>query len=106
MNLPWWQWLPFFSWRIVGVVESADEIPDRLPRNAAVLVGLPHQPKWVAFGCPCRSGHRIMLNTDRQRQPFWTTTTSKKLTLAPSVDYQGSDRRCHYIIRNGRVRWV
>ena len=106
MKLPWWQWLPIFGWRIVGVVEAADEIPDRLPRNGAVLVGLPHLPKWVAFDCPCRWGHRIMLNTDRQRQPVWTTTTAKKLTLAPSVDYQGRDRRCHYVIRNGRAKWV
>ena len=32
-KISWWQWVPIYGWRIVAVVESADEVPQRLPRN-------------------------------------------------------------------------
>ena len=106
IRIAWWQWLPFFRWRIVAIVESADDVPKRLPRNGAVLVGSIQYPKWIAFDCPCRTGHRIMLNTDKARLPRWTTTLKGRLTLSPSVDYQYSQLRCHYFVRNGRIEWV
>jgi hypothetical protein len=105
-KIPFWQWLPIFTWRIVAVVDSADDIPRRLPRNGAVLVGPRTRPKWIAFDCPCRSGHRIMLSADKAHTPHWTTTVQGQLTINPSIDYRGSARRCHYIVRNGRVHWV
>ncbi len=106
MKISWWQWLPIFGWRIIGVVESADDIPQRLPRNGAVLVGLTTRPKWVAFDCPCRSGHRIMLNTDKARSPYWRTTVQGVLAISPSIDYIHDKRRCHYLVQNGRIKWV
>lgn len=105
-KIPWWQWLPVFGWRVVTVVESADEIPNRLPRNGAVLVGDADRTKWIAFDCPCRTGHRILLNTDRNRRPSWTVSPDRRLSIQPSVDYQGADRNCHYFIRKGRVDWA
>ena len=105
-RIPWWQWLPVFGWRIVLVVDSADNVPHRLPRNGAVLVGPSTLPKWIAFDCPCRSGHRIMLNTDKIRRPYWSTTVKGPLTISPSIDYQHLSRRCHYLVRNGHVTWV
>ena len=104
MRISWWQWLPIFSWRIVAVVESADDIPTRLPRNGAVLVGVRARPKWIAFDCPCRSGHRIMLNADRTRLPHWVIKADGSLTISPSIDYTHPLRRCHYFIQKGRVR--
>ena len=105
-RIQWWQWWPFFRWRIVAVVDAADEVPNRLPRNGAVLVGTRLRPKWIVFDCPCRSGHRIMLNTDKLRLPQWSTTVKGPLTILPSVDYHESSQRCHYFIRKGRVKWV
>jgi hypothetical protein len=106
-GIRWWQWLPVFRWRIVSVVEAADEVPQRLPRNGAVLVGPKARPKWIVFDCPCRSGHRIMLNTDRGRAPHWSTTIGGPLTILPSVDYyEHTVRRCHYFVRKGRIKWV
>jgi hypothetical protein len=105
-KISWWQWLPLFRWRLVAIVESADEVPNRLPRNGAVLVGPKNRPKWIVFDCPCRRGHRIMLNTDRARQPYWSTTVDGRLTIAPSVDSHHAMRRCHYFVRNGRIMWV
>lgn len=105
-RIRWWQWLPFFRWRIVAVVDAADNVPKRLPRNGAVLVGPRTRPKWIVFDCPCRGGHRVMLNTDRVRSPYWSTTIKGALTISPSVSYDHPARRCHYFVRNGRISWV
>jgi hypothetical protein len=106
-RIRWWQWLPIFRWRIVAVVEAADEVPERLPRNGVVLVGAWSQRKWIVFDCPCRKGHRIMLNADRVRRPHWSITTQGRLTVLPSIDYvEPRVRRCHYFIRKGRIKWV
>lgn len=108
MKISWWQWWPFFRWRVVGAVDAADEVPRRLPRNGAALVGSEQFPKWVAFDCPCRTGHRIMLNLDSQRKPTWRLgpAPTNKLSIAPSVDYVTEQRRCHYFIRDGKVKWT
>lgn len=106
MKLSWWQWLPFQRWRVVGTVEAADEVPLKLPRNGAVVVGTRRLPKWIVFDCPCRAGHRIMLNIDKGRQPYWTASSEGKLTVSPSVDSRTGSRRCHYFICDGRVQWA
>lgn len=108
MKISWWQWIPIWGWRIIGVVEAADEIPVKLPRNAAVLVGTKTFHKWVAFDCPCRTGHRIVLNTDPARKPFWRLDPSfgNSLSILPSIDYLGTARRCHYFIRQAKIVWA
>lgn len=106
LKIRWWQWLPIWRWRIVGRTQSADEIPDQLPRNAVALVSDARRTKWIIFECPCRTGHRIMLNADSTRRPYWTLNLSPRLTISPSVDYRGTDRRCHYFIRNGKILWA
>jgi hypothetical protein len=106
MKISWWQWLPFQPWRAVGIAESADEVPDHLPRNGVALVGSAHQVKWIVFDCPCRTGHRIMLNADRSRWPSWQLHGSWRLTISPSVDFVGDRMRCHYFVRGGRIIWM
>jgi hypothetical protein len=108
MKISWRKWLPFQGWRSVGMTKSADEVPNKLPRNGAVLVGSASQLKWIVFDCPCRRGHRIMLNTDPHRRPTWQVAdgSNKRLTITPSVDYQGDDLHCHYFIRGGKVLWA
>lgn len=106
-RISWWHWiLPRGTWRVIATVDAADEIPQRLPRNSAVLVGSFKRPKWLAFDCPCRTGHRIMVTLDPSHVPHWNIAKFKPLTLEPSVDYRNVQRRCHYIIRRGRVVWV
>lgn len=106
MNIAWWKWLPLQRWRIVGEAESADEVPDRLPRNGVALVTSSGRTKWMVFDCPCRTGHRIMLNADESRRPHWKLQQSTRLTIAPSIDFRGNERRCHYSIRGGRIVWA
>jgi len=106
MRIAWHQWLPFRRWRILGQVDAADEVPERLPRNGAVIVGSEALPKWLIFDCACRSGHRVMLNLDLNRNPRWHLVATKPLSVTPSIDYAGSQRRCHYYVRNGRTAWA
>lgn len=107
-RIAWSAWLPlpWRRWRVVLRVEAADEIPERLPRRGAVLVASQDHLKWIAFDCPCRERHRIMMNLDPARRPRWQVTKVKPLTLAPSVDDVTTRRRCHFFVRGGRIAWV
>jgi hypothetical protein len=104
--IPFWQWIPGRAWRVVTTVEAADEIPARLPPQGAILVGSSQQPKWLAFDCPCKTGHRIMVSLDPAHRPHWVAKKEGKLSVSPSVDYRTSARRCHYWIINGKIEWV
>ena len=106
MKFSWWQWIPIWSWRIVGIVDAADEVPASLPHNSVVYVGTPDNPKWLAFDCPCRSGHRIMLNLDVSHFPHWDILDAARLTLSPSIDFNSPGRRCHFFIRQKKIMWT
>lgn len=95
-------------WCLEGSVEQADDVPTVIPPRRAFLVGSRRRRKWLVFDCPCASGHRIMLNLDRRRRPFWVLSDSRKrrITVSPSVAYRGGDRSCHYVLSNGRVLWL
>jgi Family of unknown function (DUF6527) len=112
-QLPQWvserlpDWLVRQPVHCIGFVEAADEIPEKLLRNTAIIVGTALRPKWIAFDCPCQSGHRIMLNLDRDRRPYWQISkVDGPLSLSPSVNYYDGRRRCHYFIKNGKVDWL
>jgi hypothetical protein len=102
----WWQWLPLPWWRLVATVDAADEVPDRLPKRGAILVGSPAKPKWLAFDCPCRARHRVMVSLDSARRPRWSIRGAFVLSVSPSVDDRTLGTRCHYFIRNGRTVWA
>jgi|SRR5581483_10348572 len=101
----WWHWLPRLRFFLAGCVEHADEVPQYLPAKAAVLVGTMRQPKWLAFDCPCRTGHRILVPLEHTRIPHWRVLREKPLTVAPSVDFRTAKQRCHYFIQDGWVIW-
>ena len=98
--------LPWRAWRIVEQVSAGDEVPERLPYRGVVLVGAPESAKWAVFDCPCRTGHRLMVNLDRARHPFWRIESQKPLSIHPSIDDIIPDRRCHFIVRGGKIRWA
>jgi hypothetical protein len=102
-----WDWLRYRRrYRVIEFVSAADEIPDAIPALGAVVAGSRERPTWIAFDCPCRGGHRIMLNLDPRRHPRWTLKAARPMSLYPSVDAFVGNRRCHYTITNGKVRWV
>ena len=106
--IAWWQSLsfPWRPWRIVGRVSAGDEVPDQLPDKGAVLVGAREATTWLAFDCPCPTGHRLMMNLDSSRRPFWTVNCLKPLSISPSVYNITPSRSCHFFVRGGKVKWV
>ena len=104
----WWQSLPlpWRKWHVHHLVSSADEVPEHLPYGAVVLVGMPNELTWAAFDCPCRRGHRIMINLDKSRYPFWSVRSHKPLSIYPSIDDVTLEYRCHFTIRAGNVNWA
>lgn len=105
-RIPAWQWFPLFQWRAVATVEAVNDIPARLPRHGAIIVGTLRRPKWIAFDCPCRRGHRILLNGDPARAPQWRVLQIDPLSLHPSIDFDDGQSHCHFIITRGHVWWV
>lgn len=104
----WWHWLPlpWRRWRVVGRVDAGDEVPDRLPPKGVVLVGTSERPTWVAFDCPCRRGHRLMVNLNKARQPAWHVESLRPLSIRPSIDNITQQQRCHFFIRGGKIVWA
>lgn len=98
----------FYPWRVTATVADMDEVPVRIRRRRAFVVATETRRKWLVFDCPCDGGHRILLNLDRSRRPFWTVRMAKRgvFTLRPSVDYNDDRRSCHYFISEGRVEWA
>lgn len=93
-------------WQVAMTVGRMSDVPERLARGSAVIVGRATAPKWLVFDCPCRLRHRVMLNLDLRRQPRWTVETFRPLTLRPSVDDDSYGTACHYRILAGKIRWV
>lgn len=107
-HIRWWQWLPlpWRKWRIVLYVEAGDAVPTRLPVRGVVLVRPGKQLTWAIFDCPCRKGHRVMLNLHSSRDPHWKIDEFKPITLSPSIDDEAFGRRCHFFLTRGRVTWA
>lgn len=107
MKIRWYDWWPWQAWRVIGRVDAADEIPERLPRTGIVIVGNMEAPKWIAFDCPCRAGHRVLLPAARTAHPRWSIAGIHHTTLSPSIDaWHEPTHRCHYFIRQGKLEWV
>ena len=104
----WWLSLalPWRSWRVVGHAGAGDEVPDELPYRGVFLVGTPQRPTWAALDCPCRTGHRLFVNLDDRRRPYWNISAKPRLSLRPSIDSIAHGRRCHFILSKGTIRWV
>ncbi len=104
----WWLSLaaPWRRWRVVGYVAAGDEVPEELPYRGVVLVGRPQRPTWAAFDCPCRSGHRLLVNLDDKRYPHWKISLQPRLSLWPSIDSVAHGRRCHFVLNKGTIRWA
>ena len=98
--------LPWRRWRIIGWVDAGDEVPDELAYRGVVLVGTPQYASWAALDCPCGTGHRLLVNLDSCRHPHWELEFGSRLSLWPSIDVRGRDRRCHFVVNNGKVRWI
>lgn len=104
----WRQWLPIRrqTWRVVDRTGSGADIPFVIPARGAILVNSLGVDRFLAFDCPCADRHRIILSLDEGRHPRWEVRHADPLTIWPSVDDRTDGRRCHFVLRRGKVRWV
>ena len=99
--------LPWRRWRVTQLVGSAADVPEHLPyRGAAMVMFGRNKPGWLVYDCPCGRRHRVVLNLDPKRHPWWQTLDLDPLTIHPSVDDFSNSFRCHYFIHVGRVLWT
>jgi Family of unknown function (DUF6527) len=91
--------------RVERYVSQAD-LPESLPRHQLAVIGGPKKPKWLVLECPCGEGHRLQVNLSTARQPTWRLEDAETSpNVSPSIDFNAPERRCHFWIRDGRVRW-
>ena len=91
--------------RLVTLASRSDLPADMNPRR---LYQLGEPGKWAVMTCPCGRGHAIELNLMHAGRAQWRVDSESgggAPSLRPSVDVQ-AERRCHFWLRDGRVRWV
>src|SRR5450756_1039492 len=106
LSLPWWSWWPRRRYTVLGSVDAADLIPDRLPRRGLAVVEDSTGPSWVAFDCPCSRRHRLLIRLGATHHPHWLLDTSQHASLMPSVDSHDGGHRCHFWLTKGKIRWA
>ncbi len=91
-----------------ATVAHALDVPEQLVPGGAVLVARPGFQDWLAFDCPCGTGHRLLMTLSTTRRPHWKMTVGAhdSVTLTPSIDSYSDHGRCHFWLREGRVSWV
>jgi hypothetical protein len=85
---------------------SAADVPAQLGRHVIAIAGDP--PSWAVLQCPCGTGHRLNIRLrSHGNAPVWQISkTDSGPSLRPSIDSDAPDRRCHFWLEKGRVRWV
>jgi hypothetical protein len=85
---------------------AADLIPQRLPRKGLAIVDQGRGPSWIAFDCPCRRRHRLLISLSEHVLPCWQLTSEPRPSLSPSVDVVEDGQRCHFWLKDGAIRWA
>jgi len=90
----------------VAYVASPTDVPDDIDRHTLIVVGNDEFQKWAMLECPCGHGHRLAISLQRGHRPSWRLAVGRPgPSLFPSIDSR-LERRCHFWLRDGRVRWV
>lgn len=90
----------------VRTYPSVATLPGHIGRHELAIAGDP--AAWAVLECPCGNGHRL----DIRIRPYGKATvwklseTSSGPSMYPSVDFDSAQRRCHFWLDRGRVRWV
>jgi hypothetical protein len=104
----WWRRRGLTAPRIDKVIvqERQGELPESISRHAIAVVGSFTHPKWAALECPCGAGHRLMINLSPNHAPAWRLARQRtRPSLHPSIDFEDTERRCHFWLRDGKVQW-
>ena len=90
----------------VSYIASPTDAPDDIDRHTLIVVGNERFQKWALLECPCGRGHRLTVSLQRSHRPSWRLAIGARgPSLLPSIDSRGA-WRCHFWLRDGRVRWA
>ncbi len=83
------------------------DLPDKLARNIVYIVGADGYDWSAAMLCPGGCGKTLEMNLLRDAKPFWKLMEhpDRTITLRPSV-WLKKGCGCHFVLSNGRVKWV
>lgn len=93
----------------VRYYDTQQDAPNVPPAREISIVGTAEYPKWLKIDCPCGNGHTILLPLSLRTKPHWDLriNQSGEPSIYPSVDRNRHEGvRCHFWLRDGRVRWV
>ena len=102
----WWRNFLERRRKRFGIVVT-DDLPEIIPPRVLVLMGEADAPWQAAMLCPCKCGEVIRLSLVEHDKPRWSARVDDDglPTLTPSV-WRVRGCRSHFILTNGRVRWV
>jgi len=87
-------------------IESPTDVPEDIDRHTLVVVANQGIQKWAILECPCGHRHRLAVSLQRGHRTSWRLALDDGgPSLFPSIDSL-TDRRCHFVLHKGRVRWV
>jgi len=94
-------------WPVVYRGEHVDDLPDNLKRATVYIVGEDGYDWTAAMLCPGGCGKTLEMNLLPDAKPVWQVREqpNRIVTLHPSI-WMKTGCACHFVLRNGRVRWV
>ena len=111
MTRLWWQlraWLDAYGiWPIIYREQHVADLPDTLRRDKLYVVGEDGHDWTAAMTCPGGCGKILEMNLLPDAHPVWRVATGedRAASLQPSV-WLKSGCGCHFVLTEGRVRWV
>lgn len=76
------------------------------PRRGIAVVDGGRGPSWIAFDCPCRRRHRLLISLSEHIRPCWRLTGRRRPSLHPSIDVVEDGVRCHFWLTDGTIKWA
>lgn len=94
-------------WPTVYRAEHVADLPDRLKPDRVYVVGDGGYDWSAAMLCPGGCGKTLEMNLLPDAKPVWCLTkdANSVASLHPSV-WLKTGCGCHFVLKNGRVRWV
>lgn len=94
-------------WWIVYRAEHVADLPDRLKQDRVYVIGEDGYDWSAAMLCPGGCGKTLEMNLLPDAKPVWRFSKDAGgiVSLHPSV-WLKTGCACHFVLKQGRVRWV
>lgn len=88
-----------FKYKIV------EEFPDKLKKRTVYIERLDGEDYEARFMCPFNCQETIQINLDNDCKPNWWYSVENNITIHPSI-WMREGCRCHYFLKNGKIKTV